>query len=211
MRRLGPVLFIILVTVSVFFFFRTFSNQQDLPDFAKEVLAAFFGSVITVAITVLLLRFQSASEVSRDKTVAVFQAKMRVYEGFCEALCGLAENGYVQGPQEQTLRLWAMRLNLVCGQEVSDAIDRFFLQTHRYGTLFLENLSAEQRADLVEWDAYLLKRSKSNKTPEQCFVSIGALVAHLKHDLGEADISKLKDIVSAQHAVDDILGANQPK
>jgi hypothetical protein len=209
MKRLGPVLFIILVTVSVFFFFKIFSNQTGLPDFAKEILAAFFGSVITVAITVLLLRFQSASEVSRDKIVAVFQEKLRVYEGFCEFLCGVAEDGYLQKPQEQTMRLWAMRLNLVCGQEVSEAIDRFFLQTHRYGTLFLENMSLEQRADLIEWNAYLQNHSKRNKTPEQCFVSIGALIAHLKHDLGEAEISKLKDIVSAQHAVDDILGTNR--
>ena len=39
-------------------------------------------------------------------------------------------------------------------------------------------------------------------------MSIGALMVRLKPDPGKMDVAKLKDTVSALHAVDDIMGAN---
>jgi hypothetical protein len=98
-----------------------------------------------------------------------------------------------------------MRLSLVSGREVSDAIDQFFMQTHRYRTLHYDLLSDAQRADLLEWHRATYGKSRSARDPAQCFMSIGALIAHLKHDLGEVEVSSLQDVASAKHAVDDIM------
>jgi len=203
--RTGPlVLIIIAVSISVFAFFRTFS-VLDFPPFAKEVMAALLGSVLTVTITAVLLRYQTASEMNRDKSVAVFQEKLKMYEGFCSFLSQIAKDGRLQDDEEETLRLWAMRLSLVSGQEVSKAIDHFFTQAHRYRTLYYELMSEAQRDNLLKWHREFYGKSRSVRDPAQCFMSIGALIAHLKHDLGEVEVSSLKDVASAKHAVDDIM------
>lgn len=208
-RMAQLILLVIVVSISVFVFFKSFS-LQDFPPFAKEILAALLGSVLTISITAVLLRYQTSSELDRDKSVAVFQEKLKMYEGFCSALCEIATDGRMKEGQEQVLRLWAMRLSLVSGQEVSEAIDHFFLQTHRYGTLHYELLSGPQRDDLLQWHRGLYGKSRTVKEPRHCFMSIGALIAHLKHDLGEVEVSNLKDVASARHAVDDILRVDQP-
>jgi len=203
--RLGPlIVLVIAIPVALFAFFKVFS-VQNFPPFANEILAALLGSVMTIAITAVLLRYQTSSEISRDKSVAVFQEKLKMYEGFCSALCEIATDGRIKEGEEQTLRLWAMRLSLVSGQEVSDAIDHFFMQTHRYRTLHYDLLSQPQRDDLLEWHRALHGKSRAVREPAQCFMSIGALIAHLKHDLGEVEVSNLKDVASARHAVDDIM------
>lgn len=207
MSRIVSLMLIVVVCISVFVFFRTFS-VEDFPPFAKEIMAAMLGSVITVAITVLLLRYQTTSEVTRDKSIAVFQEKLRIYEGFIEFLCEIARDGQISLEEEQTLRRWAMKLSLICGQEVSDAIDHFFMQTHRYRTLYYERLPEQHRDDLLTWYQARAGSKRLPKNPEKCFMSIGALIAHLKHDLGEVEISNLKDVASARHAVDDIMHAD---
>jgi hypothetical protein len=207
--RTGPLIAIVIAfSVSVFLFFKTFSIQ-DFPPYAKEILAALLGSVFTVTITAVLLRYQTASEVNRDKSVAVFQEKLKIYEGFCAVLSEIARDGTLKEDEEQALRLWAMRLSLVSGQEVSKAIDHFFMQAHRYRTLYYELLSEAQRDDLLKWHREFYGRTRGIREPTQCFMSIGALIAHLKHDLGEVEVSSLGDVTSAQHAVDDIMRVNR--
>ena len=207
MGRAVSFLLIVTVCVSVFIFFRTFS-VEEFPPFAKEIMAAMLGSVITVAITVLLLRYQTTSEVNRDKSIAVFQEKLRVYEGFCTFLCEICDDGYITQDEQRALRHWAMKLSLICGEEVSDAVDHFFMQTHRYGTLYYDHLPEPHRDDLVEWYRARTGTRSTLKNPEEYFMSLGTLIAHLKHDLGEVQISNLKDISSAQYAVDDIMRIN---
>ena len=168
-------------------------------------MAALLGSVFTVTITAVLLRYQTASEMNRDKSVAVFQEKLKMYEGFCSLLSEIARDGKLKEDEEQSLRLWAMRLSLVSGQEVSKAIDHFFMQAHRYRTLYYDLLSDAQRDNLLNWHREFYGRMRSVREPAQCFMSIGALIAHLKHDLGEIEVSSLKDVAEAKHAVDDIM------
>jgi hypothetical protein len=203
--RTGPLILIVIAfSISVFVFFKTLS-VQDFPPYAKEILAALLGSVFTVTITAVLLRYQTASEMNRDKSVAVFQEKLKMYEGFCSLLSEVARDGRIKEDEEQALRLWAMRLSLVSGQEVSKAIDHFFMQAHRYKTLYYELLSDTQRDNLLNWHREFYGRMRSVREPAQCFMSIGALIAHLKHDLGEIEVSSLKDVAEAKHAVDDIM------
>jgi len=203
--RTGPLILIVIAfSISVFVFFKTFS-VQDFPPYAKEILAALLGSVFTVTITAVLLRYQTASEMNRDKSVAVFQEKLKMYEGFCSLLSEIARDGRLKEDEEQALRLWAMRLSLVSGQEVSKAIDHFFMQAHRYRTLYFDLLSDTQRDNLLTWHREFYGRMRSVREPAQCFMSIGALIAHLKHDLGEVEVSSLKDVAEAKHAVDDIM------
>ncbi len=203
--RMAPLVFVVIaIPIAIFVFFKLFSIQS-FPPFAREILAALLGAVMTIAITAVLLRYQTSSEIDRDKSVAVFQEKLKMYEGFCSSLCEIAAEGRIKEGEEQTLRLWAMRLSLVSGKEVSDAIDQFFMQTHRYRTLHYELLSEAQRDDLLQWYREFYGRRRSVRDPAHCFMSIGALIAHLKHDLGEVEVSSLKDVASARHAVDDIM------
>jgi len=208
--RMAPlVVLVIAIPIAVFAFFKLFSIEK-FPPFANEILAALLGSVMTIAITAVLLRYQTSSEVGRDKSVAVFQEKLKIYEGFCAAQTEIAADGRIKEGEEQTLRLWAMRLSLVSGREVSEAIDHFFMQTHRYRTLYYDLLSEQQRASLLEWHREFYGRSRAVRDPARCFMSIGALIAHLKHDLGEVEVSNLRDLASAKHAVDDIMRIDRP-
>lgn len=209
-RGMAPLfILVIVVAISVFVFFRTFS-VQEWPPFAKEILAALLGSVLTISITAVLLRYQASSEVDRDKSVAVFQEKLKMYEGFCSALCHIAEDGRIREGEEKELQLWAMRLSLVSGKEVSDAIDHFFMQAHRYRKLHYHLLSEPERESLLEWHREFYGKASRSRDPADCFMSLGALIAHLKHDLGEVEISSLQDVASARHAVDDIMSVQNP-
>ncbi|MGD9785169.1 MAG: hypothetical protein AB7E80_09340 [Hyphomicrobiaceae bacterium] len=205
MSRVAVVL-LVLVSAALLFVaaLPQFVGSDYLPA-ARDITAALLGAFITVSVTAVLLRYQTASEVNRDKSVAVFQEKLRLYEGFCTFLADISSSRSLKQADEQAMRAWAMRLSLVSGTEVSEAIDHFFVQTHRYRTLFYESLSQEQRRDLPAWHADFYRRGDGSKPAAECFMSIGTLVAHLKHDLGEIEISSLRDVASARHAVDDIV------
>ena len=113
------MLFAVLVFVYAFDF-------KSFSPFAQEVLAALIGVFLTVTITACLLQYQAQSEVNRDKTISVFQEKLRVYEGFCAFLSDACNEGTLSEGHEEGLKSWAMKLSLVCGREVADAIDQFF-------------------------------------------------------------------------------------
>jgi len=199
------LLFLLIVAcIGFLFFYPNYIRLDHLPE-GRDITAGMLGALITVAITAALLRYQTTSEVNRDKSIAVFQEKLKLYEGFCSFLIKISSDARFQQEEEQALRLWSMRLSLICGHEVAEAIDHFFVQTHRYKTLFYEQVSEEQRQDLPTWHRSFYRERRQRRDPAQCFMSIGSLIAHLKHDLGESEISNLKDVTSAKHAVDEIL------
>jgi len=77
----------------------------------------------------------------------------------------------------------------------------------RYQTPFYESLSKDHREDLKAWSAARTGIKSIDGELERCFLTIGSLIAHLKHDLGEVEVSNLRYVASARHAVDDIMRA----
>ena len=209
MKRLFGFLAIAL-GIAILLFLRI-TNDVDLPRHVAEVFAAIFGSIITIMITALLLRTQSTNEVDRDKSIGIFNAKLDRYSQFCEFLNHLAAQEEMSPQHEHELQLWAMKLSLVSGEEVSDSLDQFFLQSHRFGKLLFEDLTEQERGELLELGKARFGKGRRPKDPANCFMSIGELISHLKHDLGEAKISSLNDVASCRHAIDDILLAGREK
>ncbi len=194
------------VAITVFLLWRT-SDQIHLPNVAKEVIAAMFGSVITIMITATLLRAQSNNEVARDKSVGVFNAKLRLYNEFCEFLNGIAYDERVDEDEQKALQLWAMKLSLISGENVSDSLDHFFRQSHKFGKLLFDDLTEAEKRDLEVWHKQKPRKGVKCKSARDCFISIGELVSMLKHDLGESKISSWADVASCRDAIDDILSA----
>jgi hypothetical protein len=207
MKNTAPLLIIVIViSVAIFLFFKTLFHEE-LPAYAKEVLAAFLGAVITIFITAILLRSQAINEIQRDKSVGVFHAKLNVYTEFCEFLNEIIRDETFDDDEQQELQLWAMKLTLLSSREVSDCIDDFFTQAHRYRVLLYQTLTDEQKTDFASWSADRYP-SRTGAEPSGRFITIGVLLSHLKHDLGEMELSRREDVASAQHAMDDILRAN---
>ncbi|QSZ42175.1 hypothetical protein GJV85_08640 [Sulfurimonas aquatica] len=201
---------VVLVTIGFITFSLFFYNQVSTT-YAQEIIAGFMGAIITVVITAMLLRQQSSNEILKEKNVAVFNAKLKYYEGFIEFLTiKFIDDGKLDDNEEKLFREWVMKVSLICGKEVSDTIDKFFLQSHIFRKVSFKQFTIDEKKDFVAW--YKEQYGETcliSKDGESCekFVGIGGLISHMKHDLGEIEITSKEDILSSKMVIDHIMAS----
>jgi hypothetical protein len=199
------IIIVIVISTSIFIFSRTLFHA-DLSEFAKEFTAAILGALITVFITAILLKSQTVNNIQHDKNIGVFHTKLEMYTQFCEFLNKMISNDKMSDIEQNELQFWAMKLTLLSGREVSDCLDKFFMQAHHYRVFLYESLDNEQKKEFRPKN-----KKNTNTQPSQLpeFITIGELLSHLKHDLGETEVSNIRDVNSTHHAMDDIIKASR--
>lgn len=196
----------LVLSVSVFIFFKSFYTTT-LTDYAKEIIAGCLGAVITVTITAVLLQAQSLSELRKEKSVGVFQAKLACYNSFIDFLNGIVDDGIIDETEGKAFRKWAMKLSLICGMDVSVLLSQFFAQTQQFKKFSWTSLSQKEREEFVRWCSEYSGEEVLIDSDGDCdeFISIGALVRDLKFDLGEENVSKEDGAFMAKIAIDNML------
>ena len=94
-KLLWPVV-LALVAFVIAVLFRIFS----LSDIWAQMFGAFIGAMITVIITLLLLKSQTSSEEEKERNSKVFEEKLRIYQEFLKKLCEVVKDVNIEKSKE---------------------------------------------------------------------------------------------------------------
>lgn len=118
-RYKGEILLLALVLLvgsGVFVFFKSFFDK-DISNLTTEILAALLGSIITVIITMLLIRQQGTVEQVQETTAAsktiVFQEKLRLFREFIEVYTKSSLDGKLDREELEKLEVLAMTISIL--------------------------------------------------------------------------------------------------
>lgn len=92
---LWPVI-LALVAFVIAVLFRIFS----LSDIWAQMFGAFIGAMITVIITLLLLKSQTSSEEEKERNSKIFEEKLRIYQEFLKKLCEVVKDMNIEKSKE---------------------------------------------------------------------------------------------------------------
>jgi len=138
------VLAIVLLAGAVFVFFKTFFDTN--PDnLTTEILAALLGSILTVMITMLLIRRQGSIEQAQEGAATsktkVFERKLDLFRSFIATYVQTAADGKLSAKELQTLEELALTIALFTkdvplgrqGVDLGQELCRFVLQLQLFG------------------------------------------------------------------------------
>lgn len=94
-KLLWPVI-LALVAFVIAVLFRIFS----LSDIWAQMFGAFIGAMITVIITLLLLKSQTSSEEEKERNSKIFEEKLRIYQEFLKKLCEVVKGMNIEKSKE---------------------------------------------------------------------------------------------------------------
>jgi len=94
----------ILLAVSLCFFIFSQVYQGTLPKIVEEINNSAIGAILTAFVTVLLLQGQTASEEKRDKSVKVFEQKIKVYSEFTNKMWEMLDDDNINEKELKELR-----------------------------------------------------------------------------------------------------------
>lgn len=203
------IIFTFIAVVIALVIFLTFENffGEEIPEYAKNIAAAFFGSLITMVITAILLNAQSMSELGKEKSVGVFNAKLQIYHEFIGFLNNIIEDEKISNQEIKDLKKWVLKLSLVAGSDATQAVTSFISQTLCIGKYKWGDLNQDERNKWIEWyeKNYDCEWEGEDDGENFDFVSIGSLIHALKVDLGEQDVSNFKEAAQNWAFVDEIV------
>lgn len=130
--------------LGVFLFFKSFFETSP-SNLAIEILAALLGSIITVMITMLLLRqqgtFEKAQETAATNKTAIFEKKLELFRDFISYYVKCATDGKMEVEELAALEERALTISLLTtkirlknqGYNLGEKICRFVLQLQKHG------------------------------------------------------------------------------
>lgn len=195
----------LVMGIGIFLSFdRLFSDAT--PSYAVNIAAAFLGTVITIVITAILLNAQSMSELGKEKSVGVFRAKLAMYTEFLEFLNNVVRDGGIDEAELKEIRGWALKMSLVCGAHPAQTIAAFIDQTMSIGGFRWGGLDETQKKKWFDWYArYYGGEPDIIDGMNVSFISIGRIIAALKIDLGEENVSSNDEAFGNFDAIDEIM------
>lgn len=137
------VLLTLLLAVSVFVFFKAFFDSAP-NGFTVEILAAVLGCIMTVIITMMLIRRQGSIEQAREAAAVnktrIFEKKLELFREFISAYVRSAFNGELDCGELGRLEELAVTISLFTredprdgGEDLADLLCRFVLQLEAFG------------------------------------------------------------------------------
>ena len=119
-RRYGNevvlVILILLMGLGVFLFFKSFFDSSP-SNLAIEILAALLGSIITVMITMLLIRqqgtFEQAQETAAANKTKIFEKKLELFRDFISHYVKCAVDGRLEARELAELEERALTISLL--------------------------------------------------------------------------------------------------
>jgi len=117
------VVTILVLASGVFLFFKSFFDLEP-NSLTTEILAALLGSILTVMITMLLIRQQGTVEQAHESAVAsktkIFEKKLALFERFIQKYVGFAADGKLDNGQLAELEELAITISLFTRKIVVD-------------------------------------------------------------------------------------------
>ena len=179
------VLLTLLLAVAVFVFFKSFFDSGP-NGFTVEILAALLGCIMTVIITMMLIRRQGSIEPARDAAAVnktrIFEKKLDLFREFISAYVRSAFDSELETEELERLEELALTISLFTREsrgdeteELSDIICRFVLQLELFGT----------RGELMDEDIEIYDRHfPSDDGSERELLRFDRVLDHMKMELG---------------------------
>ena len=115
-NQLFLVFMIVLLGIGVFLFFKSFYDTNP-SNLATEILAALLGSIITVMITMLLIRQQGNVEQAEERATAnktaIFNKKLELFQQFISSYTKSAMDGRLDRDELGNMEELAMTITLL--------------------------------------------------------------------------------------------------
>lgn len=159
-KRIHPetalLVIIVIMSVSTFFFFKSFFDHEDIDNYTIEILAALLGTIFTVMITMLLIRHQGTVERSLETAATskniVFERKLELFKQFIAVYTKSAADGKLDKAELGELEELALTISLFTRdvpigpgrEDLGEEICRFVLQLELFG--LCEELTSDQHA-----------------------------------------------------------------
>ena len=136
------VFLILLMGFGVFLFFKSFFDTSP-SNLAIEILAALLGSIITVMITMLLIRqqgtFEKAEEAAATNKTTIFEKKLELFREFISYYVKCAVDGKLEPEELAVLEERALTISLLTTKipkqdhNVGEELCRFVRQLQEHG------------------------------------------------------------------------------
>jgi hypothetical protein len=196
----------LVMGVSIYLAFDRFFTP-NIPSYAMNIAAAFLGTVITIIITAVLLNAQSLSELGKEKSIGIFNAKLKIYGEFLKFLNEITKDGTIDDSEMLQLRGWALRMALVTGASASSTLGYFIDQTLVVKGFIWAALNDDQRESWFEWHRRTFDGDEAviDEYDNYSFYSIGQIVMELKLDLGEEDVSNDEAALTNSMVINEIM------
>ena len=195
--------FIIGVTIYLSFD-KLFS--ENLPNYAVNISAAFLGAVITIIITAVLLNAQSLSELGKEKSLGVFNAKLALYSEFLVFVNSITKDGNIDPDEMVELRGWALKMSLISGADASSTIGHFIDQTINIQGFRWSTLDDSQQKKWHEWHNRTFGVEPDiDEYDNDSFFSVGRIIMELKMDLGEENVSSVDEAAMNSVVINSIM------
>ena len=151
------VLLILLVGLGVFLLFKSFFDSSP-SNLAIEILAAFLGSIVTVMITMLLIRqqgtFEQAQETAATNKTKIFEKKLELFRDFISHYVKCALDERLEEHELAELEERALTISLLTNRipkeghkNLGPELCRFVLQLEKHG---LPKPNEEDRVRFVD-------------------------------------------------------------
>lgn len=192
------VILIIGLAAAVFVFFKVFFDA-GIDDLTTEILAALLGSILTVMITMLLLKRQGSIEQAHEAAAAsktkIFEKKLELFRDFTRMYVKAASDGTLTPAELMSLEELALTISLFTSKsgdegfekDLGEEICRFVLQLEMLGireSMSPEELTRDLRA------AYANGQVVPHATEEVAPVAFREILRLMKVELGVVDSTR---------------------
>lgn len=133
---------ILFIVFSYLFFDRIFA--EDLPPFAMNILSSVLGTIITIALMMLLMQYQLKSEQEKDFKAILFERKIQIYRAFLNTVFKMDDDNVIDRQEVQEVENMLSEISLVGSQELVDVCSRFIVQLKCYGVLYTRSMMPSQ-------------------------------------------------------------------
>ena len=149
-NKLGKISWMLLATlfgVVAFILFKFWLTDDSVPVYASNIAAAFFGTIITVAITAVLLKQQTEIETTKEFNIKITEAKIELYTDLMNALENALTSEKVSRNDAMRMAILSRKIVFVGSMGVLEALDKL---TRKYSRSV-----KDKRLDSVEQEELL--------------------------------------------------------
>lgn len=164
---------------------------QTLPAVAINIIVSILGSVITIALMMILMQYQMQSEERKEFKTMLFDKKLELYREFLGLVFKMDDDNMISRDEVQEVENKVGELALVAGNDLVQVCATFIVQLKSYGVLYTRSMVDKQKEHYAREIGQL-----------QDFVSLDDLVQAIRNDLSvvEGDVSNvLERFVNIQY------------
>ena len=168
------LLTIVVIAISVYLFFKTLFGLQ-LGMLTLEIMAAMLGAILTVMITMLLIRqqgtVQRAHEAAAVNATKIFEKKLELFNRFLMLYSGAAKDGVLERNELVAMKELALTISLFTKpvtvgvgattapnatklapmtKDLGEELCRYVFQLQKYGKFYV-HMSDEEKSEVKKY------------------------------------------------------------